>query len=70
MVDEPRSDSNISGPNTEGLYQERMLNDGRSFRIVKVYYDPQEIGRELEKHGFKKESSMTGRTFFYLCLSR
>jgi demethylmenaquinone methyltransferase/2-methoxy-6-polyprenyl-1,4-benzoquinol methylase len=70
IVDEPKSDSNISGPNTEELYQERTLNDGRSFRIVKVYYDPQEIERELENQGFKKESSMIGRTFFYLCLSR
>ena len=70
MVDEPKSDSNISGPNTEDLYQQRTLNDGRSFRIVKVYYEPQEIERELEKHDFKKESSMIGRTFFYLCLSR
>jgi 2-polyprenyl-3-methyl-5-hydroxy-6-metoxy-1,4-benzoquinol methylase len=70
IVDEPRSDSNISGPNTESLYQERTLNDGRSFRIVKVYYDPQEIERELEKQGLKKESSMIGRTFFYLCLAR
>jgi demethylmenaquinone methyltransferase/2-methoxy-6-polyprenyl-1,4-benzoquinol methylase len=70
VVDEPRSDSNLSGPNTENLYQERTLNDGRSFRIVKVYYDPQEIERELEKQGFKKESSMIGRTFFYLSASR
>jgi 2-polyprenyl-3-methyl-5-hydroxy-6-metoxy-1,4-benzoquinol methylase len=69
IVDEPRSDSNISGPNIEDLYQERTLNDGRTFRIVKVYHDPQEIARELEKQGFKKESSMIGRTFFYLCLA-
>lgn len=70
MVDEPKSDRNISGPNTENLYQERTLNDGRSFRIVKVYYDPREVERELEKQGFKKESSMIRRTFFYVCLSR
>jgi demethylmenaquinone methyltransferase/2-methoxy-6-polyprenyl-1,4-benzoquinol methylase len=69
IVDEPRSDSNISGPNIEDLYQERTLNDGRTFRIVKVYHDPQEIARELEKQGFKKESSMIGRIFFYLCLA-
>jgi hypothetical protein len=69
MVDEPKSESNISGPNTEDLYQERTLNDGRSFRIVKVYYDPQEIEQEFEKQGLKKESSMIGRTFFYLCAS-
>ena len=70
IVDEPRSDSNISGPNSEDLYQQRTLNDGRSFRIVKVYYDPQDIERELEKQGFKKQSSMIGRTFFYLSVPR
>lgn len=70
MVDEPRSDSNISGPNTGDLYQQRTLDDGRSFRIVKVYYDPHEIGRELEKQGFQKESFMIGRTFFYWCAPR
>jgi demethylmenaquinone methyltransferase/2-methoxy-6-polyprenyl-1,4-benzoquinol methylase len=70
IVDEPKSENNISGPNLEGLYQQRMLSDGRSFRIVKVYYDPQEIERELEKQGFEKESSMIGKSFFTLCLSR
>jgi hypothetical protein len=34
-------------PNVEGLYQQRTLRDGRTFRIVKVYYDPQEIELEL-----------------------
>ena len=70
IVDEPKSDSNISGPNTEGLYQERTLQDGRSFRIVKVYYEPREIESELLQQGFKKESSMVGTSFFYLCASR
>jgi hypothetical protein len=38
--------------------------------IVKIYYDPHEIEWELEKQGFKEESSMIGRTFSYLCASR
>jgi demethylmenaquinone methyltransferase/2-methoxy-6-polyprenyl-1,4-benzoquinol methylase len=70
IVDEPKSESNISGSNIEGIYQQRTLEDGRSFRIVKVYYDPQEIERELAKRGFKKESSMVGKTFFNSCLLR
>jgi demethylmenaquinone methyltransferase/2-methoxy-6-polyprenyl-1,4-benzoquinol methylase len=70
IVDEPQSDRNISGPNTHGLYQQRTLNDGRSFQIVKVYYEPQEIERNLVELGFKTESSMLGRAFFCLCLRR
>lgn len=70
MIDEPKSERNISGVNVEGLYQQRTLRDGRSFRIVKVYYDPQEIELELLKQGFKKDSSMIGKSFFYSCVSR
>lgn len=70
IVDEPQSNQNISGPNVEGLYQQRTLNDGRSFHIVKVYYPPEEIERNLIERRFTKESSMIGRVFFSLCLRR
>jgi len=70
MLDEPASERNISGANVKGLYQRRRLHDGRSFQIVKVYYDPQEIELELLKLGFEKDSSMIGTSFFYLCVSR
>lgn len=70
MIDEPKSGSNIPGANMEELYQQRTLRDESSFRIVKVYYDPREVELELLKHGFKKDSSMIGKAFFYLCLSR
>jgi 2-polyprenyl-3-methyl-5-hydroxy-6-metoxy-1,4-benzoquinol methylase len=70
LIDEPKSDQNISGLNVGGLYQQRTLNDGRSFQIVKVYYHPQELERELLKQGLKKDSSLNGKVFFYLCLSR
>jgi 2-polyprenyl-3-methyl-5-hydroxy-6-metoxy-1,4-benzoquinol methylase len=69
IVDEPKGDSNISGSNTKGLYQQRTLSDGSSFQIVKVYYDPGEIELEFLKYGFKQEASMRGRSFFYLCIS-
>jgi hypothetical protein len=61
---------NISGPNVDGVYQQRTLNDGRTFQIVKVYYDPQEIERKFLEMGFKKDSSMIGRVFFSVCLQR
>lgn len=70
MIDEPEAESNISGPNLEGSYQQRTLEDGRSFRIVKVYYEPREIERELMEQGFQLDSQMIGRVFFCLNLSR
>lgn len=69
MLDEPASERNISGANVKGLYQRRTLHNGRSFRIVKVYYDPHEIELKLLKLGFKKDSSMIGKSFFCLCFS-
>lgn len=70
IVDEPKSESNISGANTVGLYQQRTLRAGGSFRIVKIYYDPREIKLEFLHQGFTQDSSMIGRSFFYLCLLR
>jgi demethylmenaquinone methyltransferase/2-methoxy-6-polyprenyl-1,4-benzoquinol methylase len=70
MVDEPKSDRNISGPNLEGLYQHRTLQNGQSFRIVKVYYDPRELEGELLQRGFQKHSMVLGKSFFSLCATR
>lgn len=70
LVDEPESDHNISGSNVEGLYQHRTLRNGRSFRIVKVYYDPRELEGELLKRGFQKHSMVLGKSFFSLCATR
>ena len=69
MIDEPRSEGNISGSNIDGMYQQRTVRDGSSFRIVKVYYDPEEIESEFQKRGCQKDSSVIGRAFFYLCVS-
>ena len=70
IVDEPKIDSNISGSNEAGLFQHRVLSDGRSFQIIKVYYDPKEIEQELLRQGFKSDSTLIGRSFFSLNLSR
>ena len=42
----------------------RRLDDGREFTIVKVYYDPAELERALERAGFEAAGvSTTGRFF-------
>lgn len=45
------TDEELANP-AVGIYQSRVLNDGRQFRIVKVYYDPEEITAKLERVGF------------------
>jgi hypothetical protein len=33
----------------------RTLNDGRRFRIVKVLWDPTELGKRLDERGWKAD---------------
>ncbi|MBK8023689.1 MAG: metallophosphoesterase family protein [Chloroflexi bacterium] len=70
IVDEPKGGIQLSGENEEGQYQQRTLQNGRTFEIVKVYYDPDDVIRELETVGFQRESSMNGRAFFHVCARR
>lgn len=70
MIDEPKGGIQLSGVNEEGVYQQRTLQDGRTFEIVKVYYDPQHIRAELEECGFQIEAIMAGDAFFYLSAVR
>jgi 2-polyprenyl-3-methyl-5-hydroxy-6-metoxy-1,4-benzoquinol methylase len=66
IIDEPANGKQLSGPNEDGQYQTRTLYDGRTFGIIKVYYDPATIQYELERRGFKHASSTTGEYVFYL----
>ena len=70
VVDEPAGGSEVSGPNAAGMYQQRTLRDGRAFSIVKVYYDPTEIGRQLEQRGFAPSAIGGGAHFFHLSSQR
>ncbi len=45
--------------------QQRELNDGRQFDIVKVYYDPAELSETLSAHGFDIAVKTTGDFFIY-----
>jgi ubiquinone/menaquinone biosynthesis C-methylase UbiE len=43
----------------------RQLEDGRSFRIVKVFYDPAELARLLEPAGWSCDFRSAGRYLLY-----
>jgi ubiquinone/menaquinone biosynthesis C-methylase UbiE len=70
LVDEPRGGREISGPSFEGLYQERTLSDGRTFRIVKVYHDPEDIQRRLALRGLGPVELHVGECYFRLISAR
>jgi hypothetical protein len=65
IVDEPASGSHLSGA-AEADNQTRTLDDGRSFQIVKVYYDPAAIQELLRQRGFTSFEMVVGEYFFYL----
>lgn len=70
IVDEPTGGRRLSGPNQGGRYQQRTLRDGRTFQIVKIYYDPHIIQQALRERGFQDSAAMIGDAFFYLCSIR
>jgi ubiquinone/menaquinone biosynthesis C-methylase UbiE len=65
IVDEPAGGNQLSGT-AEADNQTRTLHDGRSFQIVKVYYDPAEIQEQLHQRGFGNFEAIVGEYFFYL----
>lgn len=50
---------------TPALSATRRLNDGREFRVVKVYYDPADLRRRLQELGWDADVRTTGRFFLY-----
>ncbi len=43
----------------------RKLNDGREFRIVKIFYEPATLAAKLESMGWRAELRQTTRYFIY-----
>jgi ubiquinone/menaquinone biosynthesis C-methylase UbiE len=43
----------------------RTLNDGREFRVVKIFYEPTVLERQLVQRGWKGNVRSTGRFFLY-----
>lgn len=48
-----------------GFVMERLLNDGRRFRVVKVFYAPDALERRLEALGWTGRVRSTGEFFVY-----
>ncbi len=48
-----------------GFVMERVLNDGRQFRVVKVFYEPAELEQRLTALGFTGHVRSTGEYFVY-----
>ena len=52
-------------PRREAGVVTRKLNDGREFRIVKIFYDPSTLAGKLEALGWRAGLSQTARYFIY-----
>ena len=53
----------LPGPNT-GIVT-RKLNDGREFRIVKIFYEPEALAAKLKPLGWRAELAQTPRYFVH-----
>lgn len=65
-LDDPTSSaSNHSAPDKAQHTHLRVLNDGQSFTIVKVFYDPAQLHEQLTAQGFEMTVHNTGRFFWF-----
>ena len=53
----------------EGFVMDRVLNDGRRFRVVKIFYEPADLERRLAALGWTGTVRGTGEYFVYGCLT-
>jgi demethylmenaquinone methyltransferase/2-methoxy-6-polyprenyl-1,4-benzoquinol methylase len=53
-----------SPPGTEGI-QQRKLNDGRFYRVVKIYYEPDELTTAIADLGWSMTCRQTRHYFIY-----
>lgn len=65
IVDEPLNGRQLSGP-TQGGQQTRTLHDGSTYRIVKVYLDPDALAAQLRPLGFREVHVWSGDYYFYV----
>lgn len=49
----------------DGYVMDRVLNDGRRFRVVKVFYEPAELEARLAELGFAGQVRSTGEFFVW-----
>ncbi|MDY6937994.1 MAG: class I SAM-dependent methyltransferase [Cyanobacteriota bacterium] len=51
--------------NNDKIYQLRKLNNGDTFKVIKIYHSTEYIARKLSKLGFQTNANMTDRYFIY-----
>jgi demethylmenaquinone methyltransferase/2-methoxy-6-polyprenyl-1,4-benzoquinol methylase len=62
---EPTSMASDQGQLDQSGIIQRRLNDGRTFRIVKIFYDPDRLERQLLEQGWRGRVRSSGRFFVY-----
>ncbi len=68
LVDSQKAEQSTSAEQdieTRDDLQKRILNDGRQFEIVKIYYDPAALTRTLRAHSFEIDVRATPTYFIY-----
>jgi len=66
LPDQTSTANNHRMPDPDGI-QERRLNDGRSFRIIKLFRGPAELASDLQALGWQ---TVVGRTASYFVFGR
>lgn len=62
---DPTSTSPDQHPPESGSIVERRLNDGRTFNIYKIYYEPEALRAKLGRLGWNADVRSTSRYFIY-----
>lgn len=65
LPDNTSSAANHAAYDPDDIYHVRKLNDGRSFKIVKVFYEAAALEQQLSDAGFAASVQTTGRYFWY-----
>ena len=66
----PEDMAGFSHLRREGIFEDRMLSDGRTFRIVKVFYHPRLLAEQVRQLGFEVTAERVGDRIFYLSGAR
>jgi 2-polyprenyl-3-methyl-5-hydroxy-6-metoxy-1,4-benzoquinol methylase len=66
---DPSSTAHDHGPLDHSGVARRRLNDGREFRVVKMFYEPADLEQRLSRLGFAGWARSSGRFFHYGCVS-
>lgn len=56
-------------PVDDSGFAERKLNDGRTFNIVKIFHDPEELNGRLRDLGWTGSIQKTGKFFYHGCMT-